>query len=128
MLSPYFYATFCLYKIIFFSTFYDFLYIIMYILNIAKAIKKCQSMKSENVSLKTIINELNFLKKAVIIQWNVWKEKIYCCLLTNNRTIISVLSLIMLKNTFNHWWENKKMKTSKTIRNNNLSIKNVLHC
>ena len=128
MLSPYFYATFCLYKIIFVSTFYDFLYIIMYILNIAKAIKKCQSMKSENVSLKTIINELNFLKKAVIIQWNVWKEKIYCCLLTNNRTIISVLSLIMLKNTFNHWWENKKLKTSKTIRNNNLSIKNVLHC
>ena len=128
MLSPYFYATFCLYKIIFFSTFYDFLYIIMYILNIAKAIKKCQSMKSENVSLKTIINELNFLKKAVIIQWNVWKEKIYCCLLTNNRTIISVLSLIMLKYTFNHWWENKKLKTSKTIRNNNLSIKNVLHC
>ena len=40
----------------------------MYILNIAKAIKKCQPMKSENVSLKTIINELNFLKKAVIIQ------------------------------------------------------------
>ena len=96
--------------------------------------KYCQSYKKMSINeirkciFETIISELNFLKKAVIIQWNVWKEKIYCCLLTNNRTIISVLSLIMLKNTFNHWWENKKLKTSKTIRNNNLSIKNVLHC
>ena len=40
----------------------------MYALNIARAIKKCLSIKSETLSLKTIINELNFLKKAVIIQ------------------------------------------------------------
>ena len=36
--------------------------------------KWCQSMKSETLSLKTIINELNFLRKAVAIQWNVWKK------------------------------------------------------
>ena len=39
----------------------------MYIQNIAEAIKRCQSMKSETLSLKTIINELDFLKKTVII-------------------------------------------------------------
>ena len=31
-------------------------------------------MKSETLSLKTIINALYFLKKAVI-QWNTWKKK-----------------------------------------------------
>ena len=36
--------------------------------------KWCQSMKSETLSLKTIINELNFLRKTVAIQWNVWKK------------------------------------------------------
>ena len=30
--------------------------------------KRCLSMKSETLSLKTIINELHFLKKAAIIQ------------------------------------------------------------
>ena len=37
----------------------------MYILNIAKAVKRYQS---ETLSLKTFINELDFLKKAVINQ------------------------------------------------------------
>ena len=32
-------------------------------------------MKSETLSLKTIIKELDFLKKTVIIQWNSWKKK-----------------------------------------------------
>ena len=43
----------------------------MYILNTARTIKKCQSMKSETLSLKTfitIINELDFLLEEVIIQ------------------------------------------------------------
>ena len=39
----------------------------MYILNIANAVKK-MSMKSKTLSLKTTIKELDFLKKAVIIQ------------------------------------------------------------
>ena len=39
----------------------------MYALNIIKAIKKL-SMISETLSLKTIINKLDFLRKAVIIQ------------------------------------------------------------
>ena len=32
----------------------------MYILNIARAIKRCLSMKPETLSLKTIIKELGF--------------------------------------------------------------------
>ena len=32
-------------------------------------------MKWETLSSKTIKNELNFLKKSVIIQWKVWKKK-----------------------------------------------------
>ena len=47
------------------SAFCVFLYIVMYILDIAKAIKRYQS---ETLSLKTFINELDFLKKAVINQ------------------------------------------------------------
>ena len=40
----------------------------MYIFNFDSTIKRCQSMKSETSSLKTITNELDFLWKAVIIQ------------------------------------------------------------
>ena len=40
----------------------------MYILNIARAIKRCHSMKMKTLPLKTIIKELDFLKKTVIIQ------------------------------------------------------------
>ena len=42
----------------------------MYILNIASAIKKDdnQSTTTYNLSLKTTIDELEFLKKTVIIQ------------------------------------------------------------
>ena len=32
-------------------------------------------MKSKTLSLKTIIKELDFLRKTVIIQWNAWKKK-----------------------------------------------------
>ena len=35
------------------------------------------------LSFKTIISELDLLKKVVIIQSNVWKEKICCCFQSN---------------------------------------------
>ena len=44
--------------------------------------KRCQSLKSETLSLRTVINELDFLKKAVIIPWNSL-QKIYFLLLAN---------------------------------------------
>ena len=41
----------------------------MYILNIAGAIKRSQIIKSDTLSLKTMVNELDFFKaKTVIIQ------------------------------------------------------------
>ena len=40
----------------------------MYTLNIARAINRCLSIKSKTLSLKPIINKLDFLRKAVIIQ------------------------------------------------------------
>ena len=45
----------------------------MYILNIASAIKRCRSMKSETLSLNTIIKELN----------ETSEKKIYNCLQLN---------------------------------------------
>ena len=29
--------------------------------------------------MNTIINELDFLRKTVVFQWNPWKENIYIC-------------------------------------------------
>ena len=44
----------------------------MYILTIARAIKKMTFIElRESLSLETMIKELNLLKKAVMIQWNV---------------------------------------------------------
>ena len=53
----------------------------MYILNIAKAMKK-MLMKSKTLSLQTIIKELDFLNKTFIIKLislkKKKKKKIYC--------------------------------------------------
>ena len=40
----------------------------MCILSIARAVKRCHSMKSKPLNLEAIINELDFLRKIVIIQ------------------------------------------------------------
>ena len=45
-----------------------FLYMIIYILNIASAVKKMPVNESDTFSLKTFIKELDFLGKTVIIQ------------------------------------------------------------
>ena len=57
----------------------------MYTLNIARAIKRCLSMKSEIISLKTIIRRIGFCKQAVIIQWKAWKKKKNLLLLKNKQ-------------------------------------------
>ena len=51
----------------------------MYILNIDNAIKKMKAIEIKNVSFKIIINEFNFLKKTVIIQWNIKKGSTIVC-------------------------------------------------
>ena len=49
-------------------------------------------MKSDTLSLKTVINEVDSLKKTVIIQWNDWKKT------KKDKVMLQV----MLKNTINH--------------------------
>ena len=48
----------------------------MYILNIIRIIEKCQSLKSKILSLKTIINELDFLSRTLSIISKKEKQKI----------------------------------------------------
>ena len=40
-------------------------------------------MKTETLSMKNIIKQLDFLKKKVIVHWNPLIKKGYCCLVTN---------------------------------------------
>ena len=51
-----------------FGFFCVFLYMIIYVLNIASAVKKMPVNESDTFSLKTFIKELDFLGKTVIIQ------------------------------------------------------------
>ena len=59
----------------FFFTFCVFLYIIMYSLNITRAIKRYLSIISETLYLQTIINELGFLRKTVTKQLSIKRLK-----------------------------------------------------
>ena len=63
----------------------------MYILNIARAKKRCMSMKSETLSLKTIIKEMDFLRKTVIISMKRLKKKKKDLLLLANKLIEETL-------------------------------------
>ena len=106
---------FCLYKItcyphllyyffistrsLFFYAFYVFLYIIIYILNIARAKKRQQSMKSEALSLETIIKKLDFLEKAVIILMECFKKKDLLSLAS--KLIEKIPILVLLKKIIN---------------------------
>ena len=47
----------------------------MYIPNVVITIKKDDNQNSDTLSLKTIINELDLLKKAVIIQQDIFLKK-----------------------------------------------------
>ena len=78
---------FYLYKIILSCHLGFLIYIIMYMLNIAKAITKMSTKKSKTFSLKTIIKKLDVLKKTVITQWNAWKKDL---LLLANKLIEKV--------------------------------------
>ena len=57
-----------------------------HILNIASAIKEMTGNEPnpETLSLKTIINKFNLLKKEVFTQLNILKEKICCYLQPNS--------------------------------------------
>ena len=80
LLSPFLYAFFISVRPFFFFLLFVFSYIIMYILNIARTIKKMSVNKIRDFIFKNYYKELDFLKKTVIIQWNAWKKWfIYAC-------------------------------------------------
>ena len=50
--------------------------------------RQCLSVKWDTLTLTNIINELDFLNKIVIIQWNVWnKKRLTIALTQSNRTV-----------------------------------------
>ena len=52
----------------------------MYILNIAGAIKRSQIIKSDTLSLRTMVNELDFFKANSYYSMKQQKREIYSCL------------------------------------------------
>ena len=82
----------------------------MYILNIAKAMKK-MLMKSKTLSLQTIIKELDFLKKTVIIQWSAWKKK--KLLLITNKLIEKIPGLCDAKEHYQSFIRKKNTNSIK---------------
>ena len=57
--------------------------------------------------MKTILNELDFWKKAVIIQWNVWKKK--DLLLIAYKLIEKIDDAIIAKEYSNSYLKRKKI-------------------
>ena len=92
----------------------------MFMLNIASAIKRCQSMKSLTLSLKTVISKLDFLKKTVITQWNIRIEDLQL-FITNAKEHFQ--SFVRKKKT-------KSVKQSKvnTNRPKQIENKNICWC
>ena len=84
----------------------------MYILNIAKAMKK-MLMKSKTLSLQTIIKELDFLKKTVIIQWSAWKKKKKDLLLITNKLIEKIPDLCDAKEHYQSFIRKKNTNSIK---------------
>ena len=72
-------------------------------------------MKSDTSSLKTIIKELDFLTKTVIIQWNTWKKDL---LSLANKSIGKILDPCNAKEHYRLFIKIKPRKISKTIKNN----------
>ena len=67
-------------------------------------------MNSETLSLKTIINELDLLKKKVIIQWNVWKKDL---LLLANKLIEKIPDPGNAKEHYQSFIRKKNTKSEK---------------
>ena len=73
--------------------------------------KRCQSfLKDDFKSLKTIVNELCFLKKAVIIQWKARKKKL---LLLANKLIEKVRDPLNAKEHYQSFITKKNRKSVK---------------
>ena len=72
--------------------------------------------------MKTIIEELNFLKKTVIIERNAWIKNL---LLLENKLMGNIPDPFNAKEHYQSFIGKKKHKIGKTIKNNYLSTKNL---
>ena len=68
-------------------------------------------MKSKTLSLNTIINELDILKKAVVIQWNAWKKKKKDLLLLANKLTENIPDLCNAKEHYQSFMIKKNTKS-----------------
>ena len=75
--------------------------------------KRCMSMKSKTLSLKTIIKELDFLRETVIIQWNAWKKK--DLLLLANKLIEKISDLHNFKEHYRSFIRKNPAKSVKQL-------------
>ena len=68
-------------------------------------------IKSEALSLKTVINEMSFLKKTVIIQWNIWEKK--DLLLLANKLMEKITDP---HNAKERYWSSIRKKNIKSVK------------
>ena len=120
MLSPFLYAFFIYIRPFFFWLFV-FSYIIMYILNIARAIKKMSVNEIRDFIFKNYYKELDFLKKTVIIQWNTWKKWFISACKQIKRKIPDPRNV---KERYQSFIRKKHTKLANQLKNNYLSTKN----
>ena len=72
------------------------------------ALKNGSQQTQRRLSLKTVINELDLLNKAVIILWNIWKKRFVIAFKQINRKKLilvmprSIIILILREKTQNH--------------------------
>ena len=113
LLSPFLYAFFISVRPFFFFLLFVFSYIIMYILNIARAIKKMSVNEIRDFIFKNYYKELDFLKKTVIIQWNAWKKWFISASKQIKRKIADPRNV---KEHYQSFIRKKTHKTSKPIK------------
>ena len=69
------------------------------------ALKNGSQQTQRHLSLKTVINELDLLNKAVIILWNIWKKRFVIAFKQINRKKLilvmprSIIILILREKT-----------------------------
>ena len=78
-------------------------------------------MKSETLSLETIINELDFLKKTVITQWKIRKKDLYLFAI---KLAEKIRDLCNNKKPYQSFIRKKIANSGKAIENNHSATKN----
>ena len=78
--------------------------------------KRCHSMNSETLSLETIINEFNLLKKEVIIQWKTWKKRFVTTCKQVHRKILDP------RNAKEHYQSFMRKEKTKSVKQSEITV------